>query len=113
MEANKEPQQPLIDQLKQYAETRLKLAKYKAIDSGSTIFASLLADVVVVISMVLAFVFASFTLAFYLAHVLDSYWEGFGCVALLYLFIAIMIKVNKKAIEKPITNAFVNKIFKN
>lgn len=113
MEANKEPQPPLIDQLKQYAETRFKLAKYKAIDGGSTIFASLIADVVVVISMILAFVFASFTLAFYLAQLFDSYWEGFGCVALLYLFIAIMIKINKRAIEKPIANAFVNKIFKN
>ena len=112
MEAKKEPQPPLIDQLKEYAEVRFKLAKYKAIDGGSTIFASLIADVVVVISMVLAFVFASFTLAFYLAQVLNSYWEGFGCVALLYLLIAIIIKLNKKSIEKPIANAFVQKIFK-
>jgi len=112
-EAKKEPQQPLIEQLKEYAEIRFKLAKYKAVDSGSTIFASLIADVVVVISMVLAFIFASFTLAFYLAHVLDSDWEGFGCVALLYLLIAIVIKVNKGGIEKPLANAFVKKIFKN
>jgi hypothetical protein len=111
-EAKKEPQPPLMDQLKEYVEVRLKLAKYKAVDSGSTIFAGLIADVVVACSMVLAFIFASFTLAFYLAQVLDSYWGGFGCVALLYLFIAIMIKVNKKAIERPIANAFVQKIFR-
>ncbi|MDB5030191.1 phage holin family protein [Mucilaginibacter sp.] len=112
-EAKKEPQPPLIDQLKEYAEIRLKLAKYKAIDGGSTIFAGLIADVVVAISMVLAFIFASFTLAFYLSQLLDSLWEGFGCVALIYLLIAIIIKVNKKSIEKPIANAFVHKIFKN
>jgi predicted histidine transporter YuiF (NhaC family) len=112
-ETKKEPQPPLIDQLKEYAEIRFKLAKYQAVDSGSSIIASLIADVVVVMSMVVAFVFASFTLAFYLADVFQSYWEGFGCVALLYLLIAIVIKLNKAGIEKPIANAFVKKIFKN
>jgi hypothetical protein len=112
-EAKKEPQPPLFDQLREYAEIRFKLAKYQAVDGGSTIFASLIADVVVAISMVLAFVFASFTLAFYLSGVFQSYWEGFGCVALLYLLIATVIKLNKGALEKPIANAFVKKIFKN
>ena len=106
------PPPPIIDQLKEYAETRIKLAKYQAIEGGTTIAASLIADVVTIISMVLAFVFASFTLAFYLASVLDSLWMGFGCVALLYLIIAIAIKVNKKSLEKPIVNAFIKKIFK-
>jgi hypothetical protein len=112
-EAKKEPLPPLFDQLKEYAEIRFKLAKYQAVDGGSAIFASLIADVVVVISMLLAFIFASFTLAFYLADVLQSYWGGFGCVALIYLLIATFIKVYKRAIEKPIANAFVRKIFKN
>lgn len=112
-ETKKEPHPPLIDQLKEYAEIRLKLAKYQAVDGGSSIIASLIAEVVVVMSMVAAFVFASLTLAFYLAEVLQSYWEGFGCVALIYLLIAIVIKLNKAGIEKPITNALVKKIFKN
>jgi hypothetical protein len=111
-EAKKEPQQPsLIDQLKEYIEIRIKLAKYKAVDSSSTIIASIIADVVVVISMLLAFLFASCTLAFYLAYVLQSNWQGFGCVALLYLIIALLLKFNKLAFERPIANAFVKKIF--
>ncbi len=113
MEAKKEPQPPLIDQLREYAELRFKLEKYKAIDSGSTILSGILADVVVIVSMVLAFIFASFTLAFYLAEKLESYSGGFGCVALLYLVIAIIIKVNKKGLEKPIADVFVRKIFKS
>jgi ABC-type spermidine/putrescine transport system permease subunit I len=112
-EAKKEPQQPLIDQLKEYGELRLKLAKYKAVDSGSTIFASLIADVAVAISMLLAFVFACFTLAYYLSDLFGSYWKGFGCVALLYFIIALLVKLNKTAIEKPLSNAFVKKFFKN
>ncbi|HEY9532976.1 MAG TPA: hypothetical protein VIQ77_00500 [Mucilaginibacter sp.] len=111
-EAKKEPQ-PLFEQLKDYAEIKLKLAKYQAIDSSSSIFASLIADIVVVISMLLAFVFASLTLAFYLAEVFQSDWKGFGCTALFYLLIAIIIKFNKTGFEKPIANAFVMKFFKN
>jgi len=112
MEANKEPHPPILDQIKEYAETRIKLAKYKAIEDSSTIIASLIADVVTIMSMVLAFVFASFTLAFYLADVFGSYWKGFGCVGIIYLVIAIIVKVNKKSLEKPIVNVFIKKLFK-
>jgi len=113
MEEPKETQKPLIDQFTAYAETRFKLAKYKAIDSSSAVIASIIADVVVIISMVLAFIFASFTLAFYLAQVLDSLWQGFGCVALIYLVIAVICKLNKASFERPIANVFIQKFFKN
>lgn len=113
MEAKKETQPPIIDQLKEYVETRIKLAKLQAIESGSTVAASLIADVAVFISMVLAFLFASFTLAFYLSNVFHAYWIGFGCVAILYLIIALVVKANKKKIEKPLANAFIQKIFKS
>lgn len=112
MEAKNETPPPIIDQLKEYAETRIKLAKYQAIEGGTTIAASLIADVVTAFSMVLAFVFASCTLAYYLGAVLGETWMGFGCVSLLYLIIAIAIKVNKQSLEKPIVNAFIRKIFK-
>jgi hypothetical protein len=104
---------PIIDQLKEYAETRIKLAKYQAIDGVTTITASIIADVVAIISMLLAFIFASFTLAFYLGSLFNATWIGFGCVALLYLIVALVIKYKKQSLEKPIINAFIQKIFKN
>ena len=113
MEDNKETPPFIIDQLKEYAETRIKLAKYQAIEGGTSIAAGLISDVVTIISMVLAFIFASLTLAFYLSQVLDSDWAGFGIVSIIYLIIAIAIKLNKKRLEKPIVNAFIRKIFKN
>jgi hypothetical protein len=113
MEAKNDTPPPLIDQLKDYAETRIKLAKYQAIEGGTTIAASLIADVITAVSMVLAFLFASCTLAFYLGSVLGATWMGFGCVSVLYLIIALAIKYNKKSLEKPIVNAFIHKIFKD
>ena len=62
MEDKKEtqpPVPPIVDQLKEYAETRFKLLKYEAIEGGTSILASIIADLVTVISMVLAFLFAS------------------------------------------------------
>jgi len=112
MEEQKETPPPILDQLKDYAETRIKLAKYQAVEGGSTVLASLISDTVAIISMVLAFMFASVTLAFYLGKVLDDNWKGFGCVAAIYLLIAIVIKLNKKKLERPLVNAFIQKIFK-
>jgi Putative Actinobacterial Holin-X, holin superfamily III len=114
MEDKDEPKpQPIIEQLKEYAETRIKLAKYQAIEGGTTIAAGLIADVITIVSMVLAFLFASITLAYYLGQVLGAVWMGFGCVAILYLVIALAIKYNKKSIERPVVNAIIRKIFKS
>jgi hypothetical protein len=114
MEAEKETTlPPIIDQLKDYAETRIKLAKYQAIEGGTSIAASLIADVAVFISMVLAFMFASFTLAFLLGSLFGATWIGFGCVAIIYLIIALVVKAYKQKMEKPIVNAIISKIFKN
>lgn len=113
MEANnKETPPPIIEQLTQYAELRFKLAKLRAIEGGTSIAASIIADIVVVICMTLAFIFASVTAAFYLAVIFNSDWEGFGCVALIYLLIAIVVKLNKKMLERPIINGFIRKIFR-
>jgi len=106
------PPPPLFDQLKDYADTRLKLAKYQAIEGGSSIAASIIADVVVVICMSMAFIFASITLAFYLSYLFKSFWEGFACVGVLYLLIAVLVKYNKKRLEKPIINTLIQKILK-
>jgi hypothetical protein len=113
MEEKKETPPPIIDQLKEYVETRIKLAKYQAIEGGSTVAAGLIADAAVFISMVLAFMFASFTLALYLGKVFGAYWIGFGCVAIIYLIIALVVKANKQRIEKPLANTFIQKIFKS
>ena len=112
MESQKETPPPIIDQLKEYAETRIKLAKYQAIEGGSSVAASLIADCVAIGSMVLAFVFASCTLAYYLGDWLGATWKGFGCVAIIYLIISVAIKLNKKNLEKPIANTIIQKIFK-
>lgn len=112
MEEEKQPAQSLIDQLKEYVETRIKLAKLQAIEGSSTVFASLITDALIAITIMLGFLFATFTLALYLGHVLGAHWMGFGCVAVLYLLVALIIRFNRKNFEKPIANAFIKKLFR-
>lgn len=113
MEAKKDTPTPIIDQLKEYVETRIRLAKLQAIEGASTIAANLIADIAVIIATILAFLFASFTLALYLGKVFGAYWIGFGCVAILYLIIALVVKANKQKMEKLLANAFIQKILKS
>lgn len=112
MEDNKEKQQqpPIIDQLKEYAETRIKLAKLQAIDSSTSVIGSIIADIAIATCLVLLFVFATITLGFYLAEVFGSFWQGFGCIALVYLIIAIVLKVKRPGIERSIASGLIQKI---
>lgn len=111
MEDKKEQQQPpLIDQLKEYAETRIKLAKYQAIDGSTSVIGSVVADVAIVICLLLAFLFATITLGFYLSDVFNSFWQGFGCVALVYLIAAFLLKAKREGIEKAIASGLIKKI---
>jgi len=112
MEEQKEKLPPIIEQLKEYVETRIKLAKLEAIDKSTTVFASFITDLIVVVSLILTFLFLSFALAFYLASLFHSYAAGFGCMALIYLIIAIIIILMKDKLQQPLINLFIKKIFK-
>jgi|SRR5471030_659034 len=112
MEAEKETPPPIIDQLKEYAETRIKLAKYQAIEGGTSVVASIIAEAVAIGSMIFACIFASFALAFYLGDILKDNWKGFGIVAIFYFIFAIILKYNKTTLERPIANTLISKILK-
>ena len=112
-EEEKAPPTPIVAQLKEYIETRIRLIKYEAIDKSSSIIADIITDIIQIIFVILAIVFASFTLAFFLAQVLGSVWMGFGIVLLLYILALLLIKVFKKGVERPVINIVIRKFFKH
>ena len=112
MEETNEKLPPIAGQLKEYVETRLKLLRYEAIDRVSSIVASIVVDIIITICFLLTFLFLSFSLAFYLSSVLHSYWAGFGCMALVYLIIALSALLAKNKFEKPVINLFIKNLFK-
>ncbi|RYG00558.1 MAG: hypothetical protein EOO07_35295 [Chitinophagaceae bacterium] len=112
MEDKKETTQSVIDQLKEYVETRITLAKYKAIEQGTSVVAGLAVSLVLVVLALFTLSFASLTLAWYLSDILASTWKGFGIVGGIYLLLVLIILIAKSSIEKSIINGFIKKIFK-
>lgn len=113
MEENKEKSlEELFLDARAYIDTRVEYTKLSAVEKGSKIFADLITNAAVIICFVLAFLFASFTLALYLSDVFGSYASGFGCVAGIYLLLSIIVYLTKdKFIEKFLVNMFIRKYF--
>lgn len=106
------PPPPLFDQLKEYADTQIKLAKYEAIDRSSKFMASIITDMIVAGIFLLTFLFLSFAIAFVLATWLfHSYAAGFGCMAAIYFVIAIIIILFRRKLQRPLINLFIRKFF--
>ena len=113
MEENKEKDlEDIFLDAKEYVDTRIEYTKLSAVEKGSKIIADLITNATVIISFILAFLFASFTLALYLSEVLGSFSGGFGCVAGFYLLLSIIVYLTKdKYIEKVLINIFIKKYF--
>jgi hypothetical protein len=113
MEENKEKNlEDIFSDAKDYIDTRVEYIRLSAVEKGAKIFADLITNAAVIISFVLAFLFASFTLALFLSDVLNSYAAGFGCVAGIYLLLSIIVYLTKdKYIERLLVNLFIKKYF--
>ncbi|MEE1884509.1 phage holin family protein [Pedobacter flavus] len=103
----------LLNEAKEYLDNRIEYLRLVALEKVSRLFADLVTQVAFIISGILAFLFGSVTLAFFLSDILGSYTRGFGCVSLIYLFIAFIVFLTKdKYIEKSIVNTIIRKYLK-
>lgn len=103
----------IIEDAKEYVDIRLEHLRMVALEKSTKFMADVITQVTVVGTALLAFLFGSLTLAFYLADVLGSTARGFGCVSLLYLLIAVIVYFTKdKYIETGLVNFMIRKYFK-
>ena len=113
MQENKEKSiEDLYDDAKSYLDTKVEYTRLYLVEKVSKIFADVVTNALVIICFVLAFLFGTFTLALFLSDVLGSYTKGFGCVALIYVFLALIVYFTKdKYIEKAIINFTIKNYF--
>ncbi|MFA4867501.1 MAG: phage holin family protein [Pedobacter sp.] len=113
MQENKEKNiEDLIKDAKDYIEIRTEYTRLYLVEKVSKIFADVVTNALVIVCFVLAFLFGTFTLALFLSDVLGSFTRGFGCVALIYLVLAIIVYYTKeKYIEKAIVNFTIRNYF--
>lgn len=104
----------LIEKIKEYFNTRIKLGKLTLIEKSVLIFASLITDGFVAVFLILAFLFISLGLGFYFSELLGNSFGGFFIMAIFYFLVAIIIYLSKdKYLEKPIIESMIKKIFKD
>lgn len=102
----------LYEDAKSYLDTRVEHTRLYLVEKMSKIFADLVTNTVVIICFVLAFLFGTFTLALYLSDLFESFTRGFGCVAIIYLLLALIVYYTKdKYIEKAIINFTIRNYF--
>jgi len=105
-------QQPIIEQVKAYLETKFKLLKYEGIDKASAIIAEVVTDLVIALLLLITFIFFSTTLALFAAELLHSAWEGFGCVTLLYALIALWARLLQVRLQNIFIRRMIEKLFR-
>lgn len=113
MQENKEKDlEDLFEDTKNYVNTRMEYVRLYLVERASKMFADLITNATVAICFLLAFLFGTVTLALFLSDVLGTYTRGFGCVALIYLFLALIVYFTKdKYIEKAIVNFTIRRYF--
>ena len=113
MQENKEKNiEDLYEDAKSYLDTRVEYTRLYLVEKISKIFADLVTNAAVIICFILAFLFGTFTLALFLSDVLGSYARGFGCVAVIYILLALIVYYTKeKYIEKAIINFTIRNYF--
>lgn len=113
MEDNKEKNlEDILVAAKDYVNNRIEYTRLSLVEKGAKIIADLITNTAVIFCFVLAFLFASITLALYLSEVLNSFTKGFGAVAGIYLLLSVIVFLTKdKYIEKVLVNIFIRRYF--
>ncbi|MHB1176784.1 MAG: phage holin family protein [Daejeonella sp.] len=102
----------IAGKVKEYVEVRKELAILSAVEKGSQLFANLITDGLVLLFGILAILFGSLALGFYLSELLGNTFSGFFIVTGFYFLLAIVIyAVKDKYMEKHIINAVIKKFF--
>lgn len=103
-----------IEKIKDYLNAKMKLSKLTIIEKGVLLFANVITNGFVIVFLILAFLFGSLGLSFYISNLMGDTFSGFFIVAFAYFLIALVAYLLKdKYIENKIINALIKKIFKD
>jgi Putative Actinobacterial Holin-X, holin superfamily III len=102
----------LASSIKEYADTKVELAKLVIAEKISEIITNAIAGIVALSFLFLFFLFATIALGIGLGQWLGKPWLGFLLVAFFYLLIGIIAwSARVKILRLPIINLFINQLF--
>ena len=101
----------LTDILKAYINTNIELIKLEVTEHSSVIGASLISNLLIVLTGALFFLFVSLGVGFYLSAILGNSYSGFAIIAGFYLILGfILIVWQKKLVERPLRDKIIRKV---
>lgn len=93
----------MIGEIKAYIQTWIRLLKLEAIDTGSSLIAAIVVDLLMALLLLFAWLFLSAALMAVAAKLLHSWWKGSACVAGLYVLFALCVPL----LRKPFRNLMI------
>ena len=102
----------LVEDLKTYTNTRLKLLGLEAAKRGADIFSGLISIFLIIFILLLFILFLSLAASAYISSLLENKSAGFLIVAGFYFLTAILLWLGrKKLLEHPIREKLIRIIF--
>ncbi len=103
---------PILEEVENYLRTKFKLWEYRTFEKLTSIMSELIGDLMFILLVIFIIIFISLTAALLIAHFLQSYWLGFGCITFLYILILIFFKFSKESLQNKLIKYFIKKIIK-
>jgi Zn-dependent protease with chaperone function len=99
-------------QINDYINGRIELLKLEAAENIARFFSSIATNAVILYFSLLALIFISFALAYFLGDLLQSVSLGFLLTGLFYFVLAaIFYSLRKQIVEKPVIKAVIKLFF--
>jgi hypothetical protein len=103
----------LLEKSQDYLETKIEIAKLKAIGKSSDALSTIVVLISVIILSILFFMFVSIGLALWIGWLLGSAYAGFFVMAGVYAIAVILLCVFREQwIRTPVTNLIIKKLLK-
>lgn len=97
---------------KKYLQNRIEFAELNVLNRSTRVIANMLTEAAQIIFFLIAFLFGTIALGFYLSDLLRSHTLGFGAVALIYALLSFFIYLTKdKYIERVIIDRIIKKYY--
>jgi len=103
----------LINDLKDYANTRSTLLSYQIKKIAAELIANIGSSMIVILFAAMVFLFGSFALAYYISEKYNSIFIGFASVTGLYFILLFIALLLKNRLKTYFTNTIVRILFKD
>lgn len=113
MTDNSTPIATLFERAEDYSKTTIKLLKLNAINESADVASSLIARLVVIMTVVLSVLIINIGLAFWIGKLIGETYYGFFVIGGFYLLLAIVMQLFRDQLLKaPVSNTIIKQLLK-